>query len=458
MSAAIKKIGLFVGSFDPPHIAHRNLVLEIRARFGLDHVYVYPDAVKTYKTGRQSLHHRQAMLDLAFENVDGIITRPPPELALAEGEEALWHIHGKIKKHHGSDQVFILMGNDTFDWYAKVAEQNNLPSAHIIVSVRNGETRDFPPALNGGTVQSFVQNDQLFSSTRIRDQLKGDGRSDDVPKNVRDYIEQYNLYLRSTMGDAQHWIERENHSTGHQGNIGIEIVANPHLYSAILKDGQRSNHLKIIDFGGGTGKLARDLLSGDAEHIAGFRRTPFAERDTWQKKEKHVVTYEKDTDLVAAGKALSNGMHLHACDLGHEVLPDADQSADIAVSRTFLMHLSEKALSHHLSEAHRILKSGAAYHIVVLNPAYQLWNLAFFGRKDEPTPHEKVDFNHGETGNLQTFHHYYRDIATYHASFRATGFEVAETSHPAPLPGWEDSHGRYYQTERPLFVYFRLVK
>ncbi len=464
---ARKRIGVFVGSFDPPHIAHRNLVLEIRDHFGLDTVYVYPDAVPNYKNDRQPLHHRQAMLDLAFEQVDGIVTKHTPDLAIKEGKETLWHIHAAIKHQHANDDVFIMMGNDTFDWYSTVLQKTQLPPANIIVSIRNGEQRDFPDALNGGSVNSYVQNDQMLSSTRVRGSLKDSGHTSDIPQNVRDYIEQHNLYVRSTMGDARHWIEREKQDNKNPGNIGIEVVSNPHLYTALISDGiERAPTLSIIDFGGGTGKLSRDLLLPPTDDLPGLRRLTATQKEAWAKKTLHLHTYEKDEMLVSTGQELARVMpardgctiDLTAIDLGCSPMPENDASIDIAVSRTFLMHLNRQALSHHLNEAYRILKPGACYHIIVLNPAYQLWNLAYFGRKDIPAPHEKVDFQHGETGNLETYHHYYRDIDTYQDAFKEAGFELIETSHPQPISGWEETHGRYYQSERPLFAYFKLVR
>ncbi len=442
-----QRIGIFIGTFDPPHIGHRNFVLEIRQTFALDTVYVFADAITTYKQQKQPLAVREDMMRILFGGIEGIDCTPPfhPQ----PGQGTIWDIHALVRSHHPQDQVFLLMGTDTFTWYAATTDNTRAP-ADIIVCKRDATACDLPATFRGGAVQSFVQNDQMLSSSKVRAHVAAGIRPAHLTQEVWDYIRARGLYQSGTIGDPAHWIAREKSVAG---NVGIEIVANPHLYKAVAADiAVMDSTVRAIDLGAGTGKLARDLLRADAADVPGLSGLPLqALRDG----RTTFVSYEKDTALIDEGRKAA-ALPLRQCDLGQERLPEDSGSVDIAVSRTLLMHLSGAELAHHLEEVRRVLKPGCHYHIVTLNPDYQLGNLRWFGTAVVPAVDEAIQFRHGDGDDLQAFQHYYRDHAAYAAAFARGSFSIEEQSHPQPLAGWEKTHARYYRPETPLFTYFRL--
>ena len=66
-------IGLFGGSFDPPHSGHLHVARAARGRFGLDRVVFVPAAEPPHKVGRRlaSGSDRLAMLQLLLAGEPG---------------------------------------------------------------------------------------------------------------------------------------------------------------------------------------------------------------------------------------------------------------------------------------------------------------------------------------------------------------------------------------------------
>ena len=60
------KIALLGGSFDPPHLAHLQVVRYLLSRGEFDQVWVYPTRQNPFKTTETSFEHRLEMCRLAF--------------------------------------------------------------------------------------------------------------------------------------------------------------------------------------------------------------------------------------------------------------------------------------------------------------------------------------------------------------------------------------------------------
>ena len=71
-SAGDDKIGIFTGSFDPPHSAHERIARELQSQFDFDKLYIVPDSIAEYKSGKQGLVDREQMVRLLFEDSEEI--------------------------------------------------------------------------------------------------------------------------------------------------------------------------------------------------------------------------------------------------------------------------------------------------------------------------------------------------------------------------------------------------
>ena len=122
MSQAARRIGVFGGAFDPPHLAHVALVRSAIQSLGLDEVRVLPTGQAWHRTGDLTdAVHRLAMARLAFAGLpqvvvdDREIRRLGPSYTVDSLEE--------IASEQPGAQLYLLIGDD---------QRRSLPAWHRI--------------------------------------------------------------------------------------------------------------------------------------------------------------------------------------------------------------------------------------------------------------------------------------------------------------------------------------
>jgi nicotinate-nucleotide adenylyltransferase len=115
------RIGIFGGTFDPPHVGHLILAAEARDQLKLDCTIWVLTPDPPHKQGKEisSLEHRLNMVELAISEDDGFnlsrvdIDRPGPHYAVD-----MAHI---LRETYGDKELIYLMGGDSLDdlpkWY-----------------------------------------------------------------------------------------------------------------------------------------------------------------------------------------------------------------------------------------------------------------------------------------------------------------------------------------------------
>jgi nicotinate-nucleotide adenylyltransferase len=115
------KIGYFGGTFDPPHLGHMILAVEVKYYLGLDALYWIITPQPPHKKERTitSLSHRLEMLQAAIEGQEGFfisevdMQRDPPHFA-ADSVEIL-------KRENPGDELVYIIGEDSLhdlpDWH-----------------------------------------------------------------------------------------------------------------------------------------------------------------------------------------------------------------------------------------------------------------------------------------------------------------------------------------------------
>ncbi len=201
------RIGIFGGSFNPPHLGHLLAVREFREKLSLDCVLLIPAAAPPHKTltaNSPAAEHRLAMTrlaaaDLPFAEVSDIELRREGASYTADTLDAL-------RSAYPQDEFFLLMGTDMFlsfaTWYhpERIAAQATIAVAH-----RNADNEQqlrscaqkLKEDLNVSTV--FVENEYLpHSSTSVRAMLAFQAAEDYLVPAVLDYIQRNNLYFSRT--------------------------------------------------------------------------------------------------------------------------------------------------------------------------------------------------------------------------------------------------------------------
>lgn len=212
------RIAYFGGTFDPVHNGHLSIARSLVPLFSLDRFFFLPAFHAPHKPDRPptSAYHRFAMLALATFS-DATIAVSTHEL---EKREKRYTIDTLAELHsmHSQDKVFFVMGADSWADIRTWREWENvlLSSDHIVVT-RPGYEIGFDHvtdavrerivdlrSVNAGTVRNsnerkiYITDAVRYdaSATELRDDLS-DGRLDreeDIPAEVANYIEKYELY------------------------------------------------------------------------------------------------------------------------------------------------------------------------------------------------------------------------------------------------------------------------
>ena len=118
-----RRIGIYGGSFDPPHLGHLFVARAAAEAFELDHVLFVPAARPPHKPGRVLAPGTDRMALL------GLLLRDEPDVSiwgaeLLRGGEASYTLHtvqALVQELARSSEVFLIMGADNLAglpaWY-----------------------------------------------------------------------------------------------------------------------------------------------------------------------------------------------------------------------------------------------------------------------------------------------------------------------------------------------------
>lgn len=197
-----EKIGLYGGSFNPPHFGHTIAVKEARRALKLDRVLVMPAAVAPHKqtAGGASAEQRLEMTKLAFENIkfaevrDDELQRTGPSYT-ADTVAAL-------REEFPDARFYLICGADMFmsvqNWWN--AEEIFASCTIVGLSREQGQTEEMREHAiwlghRYGTATEVVENPVVeISSTELRAAIKAGEQSKFLPEQVSEYIAREGLY------------------------------------------------------------------------------------------------------------------------------------------------------------------------------------------------------------------------------------------------------------------------
>ncbi|MFQ6093852.1 MAG: nicotinate-nucleotide adenylyltransferase [bacterium] len=191
------RVGIFGGTFNPPHLGHLIVAQEVRRRFSLDKIVFVPSARPPHKADSPgaSSAERYIMTVLAtrdnpyFEVSDVEIRRP--------GRSYTVDTIKQFKKLYGTEvEIFFIMGGDSiFEIDTWREPEEILRLCKVIVTTRPGfDLTKVEDRLKEKAILTEVSRIDI-SSTEIRRRVQ-EGKSIKylVPKEVEEYILREKLY------------------------------------------------------------------------------------------------------------------------------------------------------------------------------------------------------------------------------------------------------------------------
>ena len=196
-------IGIYGGTFNPPHLGHIRAAQMAVEALGLDRLLVIPDRIAPHKQlpeGSASPEQRLRMLELALEGEERITVS---DLELRrEGPSYTYETVEQLHAQYPEDQLILLMGTDMFlSFHQWKNPERILKYAQLGVFYRGtpGERADIhrrkaEMEQQGYTVH-LLQNEVVdISSTQLRRMLVFECAGPFLPKGVEAEIRQKGLY------------------------------------------------------------------------------------------------------------------------------------------------------------------------------------------------------------------------------------------------------------------------
>lgn len=190
----MRKIGLFFGTFDPPHIGHLFIANYFLAFNSLDQVWFIPSPQNPFKTNLEltdeRLRYQMLMLAIGnapfFKVMDTEFYLPRPNYSCITLKYFL--------EHFPEHEYYILMGSDNMQRFRQWKNrQFILDNARIIAYPRKGfliENRSIPEiVLDEEAPQIELTSSWIRASLKAKKDIRYA-----MPSGVYEFITEHNLY------------------------------------------------------------------------------------------------------------------------------------------------------------------------------------------------------------------------------------------------------------------------
>ena len=196
MTSAVRRVGMFGGAFDPPHLAHVALARAAVEQLKLDELRIFPTGDAWHKTQiLSSAAHRLAMARVAFGDLPHTVIderelhRPGPTYTIDTLRE--------LKAQQPEAELFLIMGEDQAVSLTRWREWQAIPAlATICMAARASTDADAPRALPAEVELKLLRLPEMpESATEVRERVAAqEGIDHLVPPGVARYIDQHSLY------------------------------------------------------------------------------------------------------------------------------------------------------------------------------------------------------------------------------------------------------------------------
>ena len=199
----MKRIGIYGGTFNPPHIGHIQAAAQAAEALELDHLYLIPDCIAPHKVMPEN-----SAADVQRLEMLSIAAKDSPRMEVLDieiqrkGISYTWETVRLLKEIHPDAELVLLMGTDMFlNFHAwKYPEEiTKRASLGVLYRGEKGEKRAVQDKKRemedkGATIY-LVENDVIsISSTQLRRLLAFRCAGAFLPEGVLDYIRENRLY------------------------------------------------------------------------------------------------------------------------------------------------------------------------------------------------------------------------------------------------------------------------
>ena len=199
----MEKIGIYGGTFNPPHTGHIHAAKQAVQRLNLDKLLMIPDRIAPHKeipAGSPSPEQRMQMLKLAageepwIEISDIELKREGPSYTYLTVEA--------LREQYPDAKLYLLMGTDMFLSFESWKEPQRITDHAVLAVMYRGDKGEAKAIAERkaqmeeqGVEVELIQNETIaISSTQLRRLLAFRCADGFLPAGVGEYIREYGLY------------------------------------------------------------------------------------------------------------------------------------------------------------------------------------------------------------------------------------------------------------------------
>jgi len=206
VSGTRKRIGIYGGAFNPPHLGHLAAARAAVDALGLNCLLLVPSALSPHKSeppGTPSPEHRYNMTALMAK---GISNAKPSRAEIERGGVSYTaDTLAAVRECEGDGELWLVVGADMFlsmHTWARPAEIFRLASVAALARV-DGQREELERQADKlsrslGALTRIVEHEPVeVSSSGLRAALKTGGGRELLPPGVWEYIAEHGLYRES---------------------------------------------------------------------------------------------------------------------------------------------------------------------------------------------------------------------------------------------------------------------
>lgn len=214
------KIGIFGGSFNPPHNGHVNSLVTVQKKMGFDKIHIIPNNQNPLKipTELPNAEHRIEMSKQAFATYGPAFFVDDIEIKRG-GKSYTIDTVLELRKQYDAKDLYLIIGADNFETFSEWKDWKKiLTEINLVVTTRPGyeipeAESDFPDYLTsligesdfgavelttGRSIEFITLDDLDISSSELRKKLRvGRATEKFLPLSVESYIKKNKIYRAS---------------------------------------------------------------------------------------------------------------------------------------------------------------------------------------------------------------------------------------------------------------------